>query len=186
MSGLVKLCATEICSFAFSLMVNDWHSIRTKVIGKQKMSRYLESSLSERYWILQLYLRFEKHDQMKSLHISTINCLRRHKIGHCLTKIFRKKVLSSIAFVWTNIYYMCLGKLGGPWRSPGPKFASEVALRCQALPLSKRLSLWSGWVGQKRVSGWILRDEETERDDGGNRRGDGLFIPFSLLNLLVL
>jgi len=48
---------------------------------------------------------------------------------------------------------MCLGKPGGPWRSPGLKFAPEAALRCQALPLSKRLSLWSGWVGQKRVSG---------------------------------
>ncbi len=52
-----------------------------------------------------------------------------------------------------RIYIMCLGKPGGPWRSPGLKFAPEAALRCQALPLSKRLSLWSGWVGQKRFSG---------------------------------
>ncbi len=95
-------------------------------------------------------------------------------------------LLSGIAFVWTNIYYMCLGKPGGSWRSPGLKFAPEAALRCQALPLSKRLSLWSEWMRQKRVSGWILRDEETERDDEGNRRGNDLFIPFSLLNLLVL
>ncbi len=92
---------------------------------------------------------------------------------------------ASLPFERTNIYYMCLGKPDGPWRPPGPKFAPEAALRCQALPLSKRRSLWSGWVGQKRVSGWILRDRETGRDDGGNRRENGLFIPFSPRNLLV-
>ena len=54
---------------------------------------------------------------------------------------FKKLYLSSIVFVWTNIYYMCLSKLSDLWRSSGLKFASKVALRCQALSLSKRLSL---------------------------------------------
>ncbi len=95
------------------------------------------------------------------------------------------KRLSSIIFVWMNIYYMCLSKLNNLWQSSELKFASKVALRCQALSLSKRLSLWSEWVRQKRVSDWILRDEETERDDERNRRKNALFIFFSLLNLLV-
>ena len=132
-----------------------------------------ERSMSRRFWMSLQYLA-----SMKVIRVDRLTC--RYSI-YC-----HGEWLSGIASVWTNIYYMCLGKPSGPWRSPGLKFAPEAALRCQALPLSKRLSLWSGWVGQKRVSGWILRDGETGRDDGGNRRGNGLFILFSLLNLLVL
>ena len=38
-----------------------------------------------------------------------------------------------------------------PRRSPRPKTASEVAPGRQELPLSMRLSLWSGWVGEQLI-----------------------------------
>jgi len=58
------------------------------------------------------------------------------KIVHSLIQL-----LLSIIFVWTNIYYMCLSKLDDFWQSSELKFVSKVALKCQALSLSKRLSL---------------------------------------------
>ncbi len=85
-----------------------------------------------------------------------------------------------------NIYYICLSKLNDLWWSSELKFVLKVALRCQALFLSKQQSLWSEWMKQKCVSDWILRNEEIERDDEKNRRENDLFISFSLLNLLVL
>ena len=45
----------------------------------------------------------------------------------------------------------CLGLLGALRLSPRPKMASEVAPGRQQLPLSMRLSLWSGWVGEQLV-----------------------------------
>ena len=41
------------------------------------------------------------------------------------------------------------GSARRPRRSPSPKTASEVAPGRQELPLSMRLSLWSGWVGEQ-------------------------------------
>jgi len=75
------------------------------------------------------------------------------KAGFIYMHIFALTLIYRASPPFERIYIMCLGKPGGPWRSPGLKFAPEAALRCQALPLSKRLSLWSGLVGQKRFSG---------------------------------
>ncbi len=47
--------------------------------------------------------------------------------------------LSSIVFVWTNIYYMCLNKPDDFWRSSELKFAPKAALRCQALSNSRNV-----------------------------------------------
>jgi len=58
-----------------------------------------------------------------------------------------------LRLIYKYTFYIRLGKPNSPWRFLGPNFALEAALMCQALPLSKRPSLWSGWVGQKRVSG---------------------------------
>ena len=45
----------------------------------------------------------------------------------------------------------CLGQLGASQPSSRPKMASEVAPGRQELPLSMRLSLWSGWVGEQLI-----------------------------------
>ena len=47
--------------------------------------------------------------------------------------------------------FHCLGLLGAPQLSPRSKTASEVAPGRQELPLSMRLSLWSGWVREQLV-----------------------------------
>ncbi len=71
----------------------------------------------------------------------------------------------------------------GQTRRPLAVFRAKICpgSRTNLSSTSKRLSLWSGCVGQKRVSGWILRDGETGRDDGGNRRGTAYLSPFPRL-----
>ena len=146
MPGLVKPCATEICSFAFSLIVNDWHSIRTKVIGKQEMSRYLESSLSERYWILQLYLRFEEHGRWnRCTWVQSIVCEGTRSAIVLQKYLERKSYRASPSF--ERIYIICV------WANS----AAPDGLQGQNLP---RKSPWdakhslylSDWVYE--VGGW--------------------------------